>query len=312
MLPYRSARQRADMPIPCARWLWARRRDFDLVIDEVNTLPFLPSFVPGANVALLIHQLAREVWWKEAPLPLAALGYVAEPLALQMYRGKPSITISESSAKSLREIGIARRCRIVEAPLPPPIEPLSIGGSGIVGYVGRVTPSKRLDHVVRAFRMVKDRVPTSRLIVVGKGSASYVRSLKRLVSRLSLAECVEFAGFVSEGDRNALMRSFDCLLLASAREGWGLVVSEAAAAGVPAVAYDVPGLRDSIQNGLTGVLVRNGDVAALGEATARLLEDSHLRQRLGAGAAQMLSRFSRAMFDDKVRAMIGDYASGQQ
>ena len=78
------------------RWLQERRSEIDLVIDEVNTLPWLSSFVFGPKVLVLMHQLAREVWWKEAPLIVAACGYILEPLAIQIYRNTPLITLSKS------------------------------------------------------------------------------------------------------------------------------------------------------------------------------------------------------------------------
>src|SRR5579884_1078722 len=59
-----------------ARWLWQNRHAVDVVVDEVNTLPFFSRMIAPRKTKVLIHQLAREVWWYEAPRPLAALGYV--------------------------------------------------------------------------------------------------------------------------------------------------------------------------------------------------------------------------------------------
>ena len=79
---------------------------------------------------------------------------------------------------------------------------------------------------------------------------------------------------------------------ASEKEGWGLTVLEAAACGTPAVGTDVPGLRDAVRDGETGLLVPLGDAAAMAAAIGRLLEDQALRDRLGAGALHWAARFT--------------------
>jgi len=71
-------------------------------------------------------------------------------------------------------------------------------------------------------------------------------------------------------------------LNASPKEGWGLTVVEANACGVPVVGSDVPGLRDSIQDGVTGFLVPYGNVDAFAEKTAALLKDEVLHERMSA------------------------------
>ncbi|MGH9068935.1 MAG: glycosyltransferase, partial [Acidimicrobiales bacterium] len=81
---------------------------FDLVVDEVNTRPFLcPRFVRDAPVVALIHQVAREVWQHEAPFPLSLVGrYWLEPRWLRTYRDVPVVTVSESSRQSLEAYGL--------------------------------------------------------------------------------------------------------------------------------------------------------------------------------------------------------------
>ena len=142
-----------------------------------------------------------------------------------------------------------------------------------------MTPSKRVEDVVRAFKIVHDQDPESRLVIVGKGEDRYLQRLQGLAGTLGLSGSVEFAGGKpSYHERDAVMASLDCLVMASVREGWGLVVSEAARFGVPSVAYDVPGLRDSIDDGVSGKLVPNSDWRALGVATASIILDPDLRE----------------------------------
>ena len=74
-----------------------RKDDYDLVVEEVNTLPYFALAWSRAPTLLYINQLAREVWWYEAAKPVAALGYLSEPLYLQAYRRDRKSTRLNSS-----------------------------------------------------------------------------------------------------------------------------------------------------------------------------------------------------------------------
>lgn len=253
----------------------AGRGAFDVVLDEVNTMPFFsPWYVRGATV-LHFNQLAREVWFYECHLPMAMFGYLWEPLWLSTYRRRPVIAISESGKRDLIHLGFqAERITVIPMgatgiPVLPPVprEPVPT-----ILFVGRLKRSKRVDHAVRALARLR-AVPNARLWIVGGGDASYRRALERLVRRLGLQERVIFHGSVSEIDKHRLMQRAHVLVVPSVREGWGLVVSEANHWGTPAAVYPVPGLIDSTQDGVTGVVCRAQSPAALAEALSRLLGD---------------------------------------
>ncbi len=289
-----------------ALWLLRHRDDVDVVIDEVNTLPFLSSVVVPRKTRVLIHQLAREVWWYEAPRPLAMVGYALEPLMLRLYRRTPAITISNSSAQSLRAIGFRGPIDVIESPSLPPVDPANRPAfvPGRVGYVGRTAASKRIDDIIRAFALLADRDASCELWIVGTGSAQIESDLKNLARELGCLHRVRFTGFVSEQERDSIMGSLDCLVMASVREGWGLVVSEAARFGVPTVSYDSYGLRDAVVDEVTGLLVRPHTPAALASALDRILSDRKLRERLGAAASENLSRLSYDIFAKNVREFV--------
>ncbi len=283
-----------------AAWLARNRDDVDCVVDELSTLPFLSRLVARDKTVVLVHQLAREVWWFEAPAPIAAVGFALEPLMVQIYRSAPAITVSKSSAASLREIGLRGPIEIIENPLEPPVEAASAFVRGRIGFVGRLTPSKRVDHIVRAFGMLAARWPKAELWIVGGGEERTLASLRALAKRLGCEDRVRFTGHVPGAERDAILASLDCLVMASAREGWGRVVSEAARYGVPSVGYDVYGLRDAIVDGKTGLLVRDQRPEALAVAIERLLEDESLRGRLGAEAARYLGAFGYDRFESRI------------
>lgn len=231
------------------------RSRFDAVIDQVNTLPFFSPLWADIPRFMFIHQLAREVWWYESPFPLNAIGFLCEPWYLRIYRTTPVLTVSRSTEDDLRGLGFSGPLWVV----PEGLEPIQAQESlkatvPTFLYVGRLSPSKRVDDVVRAFSLFR-KTSLGKLWIVGDGSQTYGRRLTALVARLGLTDDVEFLGRVTNEEKHNLMARAHALVLASVREGWGLVVTEANACGTLAIAYDVPGLRDSIRHRETGFLV---------------------------------------------------------
>lgn len=237
-------------------WLAYRRRfhgEFDVVVDEINTRPFMtPSFVDEPVVAL-IHQLAREFWFYETPFPVSWLGYHwLEDRWLRRYRTVPTMTVSASTRGDLADLGF-RDVTVVPEGLA--VEPLATvpeeekADRPTFLFVGRMGRAKRPDHALEAFEHLRERLDDPHLHMVGDG-----HMLEELRRRAD--DGVTFHGHVPESEKFALMRRSHVLLVPGVREGWGLVVTEANAMGTPAVGYDVHGLRDSIVDGETGLTCR--------------------------------------------------------
>jgi glycosyltransferase involved in cell wall biosynthesis len=279
---------------------WYRRHgrgQFDAVIDEINTVPFLAHRYTGLPSVAFILQLAREVWWYEAPLPLAALGYLLEPLYLLAYRRLPVITISDSSAASLRAHGLRGPIAVipmatdfVSEPLLPPLADKE--SEGTLVCLGRVVASKRVDHAIRALPLLGAMGFSVRLWVVGPVMPAYRLRLERLAGALGVGDAVTFWGKVDEDRKRALLRRAHLLVACSAREGWGLMVTEANTVGTPAVVYDVPGLRDSTHAGETGLVCDPATPAGMAGAIARLLSDPSEYARLRAAAWEQSRRLN--------------------
>jgi glycosyltransferase involved in cell wall biosynthesis len=225
-------------------WNTEGRGNFDLVVDEVNTRPFgCPNWVSGVPVLAVIHQVAREVWFHETTLPVALIGrFWLERHWLSDYREVPTVTVSESSRQSLEQYGL-RKVSVVapgfrqqpRRPLPGPTKE----GAPTFAFVGRLSSNKRPQDVLRAFSVARRSLPDARLWVIGTGPME--SNLRR-----KPPQNVQFFGYASEADKLQLMSRAHALLVTSVREGWGLVVTEAASVGTPSIGYDVPGLRDSI------------------------------------------------------------------
>jgi len=235
------------------------RKKFDCIIDEFNGIGFFTFFL--SNSILLIHQLYKEFWFRELGV-VGFFPYLLEPLLLRFYRSRLAITVSLSTKEDLDRRGFEKVRivmnairRLLTATIQKDTEPTVV-------FLGRLRSTKRPEDAILIFRKVKKQVPAARLWMIGKGPLE--GALKKNAEGLA---DVTFHGFVSEEAKMALLKRAHLLLVPSVREGFGINVIEAASAGTPAVGYDIPGLRDSIQHGETGYLTSSVD-----EAAARIVE----------------------------------------
>lgn len=220
------------------------RGNFDVVIDEVNTRPFsAPRWVNDIPTIAIIHQVCREVWFYEYSWPVAVLGrFILEPMWLRRYRSVPTITVSRSSAMSLKEYGLKNVTVVAEGMDITQVTAASTNGKDSIFtciFIGRLAANKRPHDAIKAFQLMLESVPYARMWVIGTGP------LEQKLRDSSPPE-VEFLGRVSESEKRQRLAEAHVLLVTSVREGWGLVVTEAAQCGTLTVGYNVPGLSDSI------------------------------------------------------------------
>jgi glycosyltransferase involved in cell wall biosynthesis len=157
----------------------------------------------------------------------------------------------------------------------------------IVLYVGRLDREKSVDRVLMAFERIAGTVAHARLVLVGQGTRG--EELRRLAAGLHAAGRVSFTGVCPHAELPDYYRAADLFLFASETETQGLVLAEAAACGLPAVAVDAPGCAEAVHDGDTGVLTK-GDPAALAEAAIGLLVDPARRAAMAARARQLAER----------------------
>jgi len=161
---------------------------------------------------------------------------------------------------------------------------------GRVLVVGRFSPPKRHDLVLRAFAGVQGRFPGSELWFVGDGDDR--PAAERLAAELGVQGATRFLGV--RHDVPDLLAQAACFVLASDYEGCPLSVIEAMAAGVPVVATSVGGVPEVVQDGVTGILGEPGQPDGLARGLAEVLGDERRAVELGrAGRELAQQRFSR-------------------
>jgi glycosyltransferase involved in cell wall biosynthesis len=238
---------------------------------------------------------------------LAAYVWGSELLLSRVYRGCPFLVISDSTRQDLISRGIpagkitVSHCGIDHGTYVPahgtePADP------PLIVHLGRMKRYKNVDHVLKAMPLIWEREPRARLVLAGAGE--YLPRLKEISRRLGLDDRVEFAGYLTLPRIVALLQRATVVLNTSSKEGWGLTVVEANACGCPVVAYDVPGLRDSVADGETGFLVPFRDIPALADRAKALLSDRALRERLGKAAREWAVKFSWDTAADEMLDMI--------
>jgi len=265
-----------------AAWRYYReqlRTWADLIIEEVNTMPFMTQWYVDKKVKrfTFFHQLAREVWFYEFFQPLSSVGFwLAEPFFLWCLRKNRVITVSESTKKDLVRFGfMPEKIDIIpEGFLIKPVENLNAvkADKPTMLSLGSTRAMKRgLDHI-RGFEYAKKGVPELQLWIAGGQGNPYWQEMKAAIDASEYKESIAVFGRVSDDEKLRLMREAHLVVMTSMKEGWGLVVTEANSQGTPAVVYDVDGLRDSTRNNETGYVV-SPDPHSLGRGIVKLLED---------------------------------------
>ncbi|MDR2401737.1 MAG: glycosyltransferase [Deferribacteraceae bacterium] len=156
-------------------------------------------------------------------------------------------------------------------------------------FVGRLVPQKNLNHLLKAWVMAKDSLNGWKLVIVGGGELE--SSIKGFARKLKLTESVVFAGETDSVAEYYKTASF--FVMSSMHEGLPVVLIEALFYGLPAVSYDCPfGPREIIKHNVNGILVENGNIAALSEAIVKMVLDNEFREKLAAGTAESMDKFS--------------------
>ncbi|MGI9076538.1 MAG: glycosyltransferase family 4 protein [Gemmatimonadaceae bacterium] len=285
---------------------------FDVLVEDVNKIPLFTPRWKAPRVVALVHHLFGATVFREASLPVAAAVWLAERPLARVYRGIPFEAVSESTAADLVTRGVPRDAiRVIyngiETDHYTP-DASQRSPTPLFAYLGRLKKYKGVEQVLRAFAQLAH--PAASLVIAGSGD--HRSRLERIAGSLDLGERVRFLGFITEAEKLTLLRRAWALVYASPKEGWGLANLEAAACGTPAVVSDSPGLRESVLDGETGVLVRHGDTSAMAEALDRFAASPGMVSAMGAAARVFAERFTWDAAAQQTEEHLVEIASGEK
>ncbi|OGG22007.1 hypothetical protein A3E72_00835 [Candidatus Gottesmanbacteria bacterium RIFCSPHIGHO2_12_FULL_43_26] len=260
------------------------KNNVDLIIDQIHWVPFFTPLYVKEKIIVFIHEVAQPIWKRQFGTILGFIGRSFEPFFYLPYRRTRFLTVSQTSKNDLVKFNIPPgNIRIITSGFDikpfktPPVK--NLNPSFI--FLGRLVRGKNVEEVIQAFAEIKKRLKTARLSIVGNiEDKKYFIRLFSLVKKLSLSEAVDFPGFVSGVKKISLLKKCHLLLHASVSEGWGLVVSEAAACGTPAVVYNVPGLSQSVTDKKTGLICTSNHPSEMAKLVLKLMNNKKLYRQL--------------------------------
>jgi len=289
----RGGRNWFNFVVPFAYRRLCRRFPFDLVFDDINKIPFFtPLFVRRPLIAIVHHLFGRSIFLETCFLP-ASYVYLAEKLVPWVYRRVPFVCVSESTRLELADSGLTGTIELLPNGVDTGQYRVQKGHRSrqpLIGYLGRLKKYKSIDHLLRAMPSIRDKVAGARLLIIGDGD--HRAELERLAVELGLTNAIEFTGAVSHEAKVAALNRLWLAVNPSPKEGWGLTVIEANACGIPVVAADSPGLRDSVRDQVTGLLYPYGDYGALASQVASLLKNPGRRQKMSRAAVAWATSLS--------------------
>jgi len=270
-----------------------RQRHFDIVIDDINKIPFCtPLFVKEPIVAILHHFFGKSIYLETSFIP-ASYVYLSEKLVPIIYKKIPFAVVSESTRQELLQQSVRSQIELVPNAVDPALygyKPQLRSKKPLIGYLGRVKKYKSVDHLLLAMPAVLSAVPDARLIIIGDGD--YKKNLQDLAYTLGIQEKVHFTGHVSHEEKVKLLNSLWLAVNPSPKEGWGLTVIEANACGVPVIAADSPGLRDSVVHEETGILYPYGNIQLLAKQVVKLLNNQEKQRLFSKNSLNWVNNFS--------------------
>ena len=299
-------------------WLLLRRRKLDAVLDADCGIPVFSPLVLSRRrtaIILLVHHVHLDQFGTYFPPLVARLGRFLEGrLMPRVYRGLTTVAVSSSTAREMVErLGWREHIQVLHngnaMPLRLGVEQLAPPDR--VAVLGRLAPHKRVQEVVRAVEELRSARPGIHLDVIGRGPDLEV--LDAEVEALGLAGHVTVHGYLEEEAKRRQLATNRLHVSASDVEGWGQVVIEAAALGIPTVARDVPGMRDSVHHGVTGWLLDEppGDRPPLStrlaqgiDAALGQLDDEGRRREMAIACEQWAAGFSWPVMHEGTVALV--------
>lgn len=273
----------------------------DIVLDCINTMCWqTPIFVERNKRILYANQSAREVFFYEYTFPVAFLGYVLEPLQYLTYKNTRALCYSKSIREDLVRFGLPKNnVSVFSLGIDHSrYKPGKKAKTPTFVFVARFVRNKRSNLCIEAIEIVRREFPDVKLYLVGYGYEEL--SLKKTIQKKNLSKNIIIVNknnvFLKRDLSDAKVKCMQeawAHLLFSVKEGWGMVVTEAAACGTPSIVSNVTGLKDSVINGKTGiVLSKNPTSKEIADSLIVYIKNEKMRETLSKNAVIWGKKFT--------------------
>lgn len=283
-----------------------RKEKYDVIVDDVNKIPFYTPLFAMEPVQGVTHHLFGKSIFLETIFPFAAYVYLSERLIKPFYRRVHFIIGSPSTHKEYLEWGFPKdQVTVVNYCVNNEIyfsDKSNDYGIDRIGYFGRLKKYKSVDHLLQAFDRIRNEYPNLHLDIIGDGDDK--PRLEEITTQLGLRDRVTFHGFIDEAEKAPMLQKMNFVVNTSSKEGWGLTVVEANACGAPVVAANVPGLRDSVVDGETGLLYEFGNIDDLISKMRVFLDSIEVRNAFRERALAWAAKFDWEVATDETLAII--------
>ncbi|MFK0276346.1 glycosyltransferase family 4 protein [Ensifer sp. NPDC090286] len=292
----RVALRRLDVPVRMASkinaaWLVIRRLRLLRSAIRSSRPDFVLSFLTRTNVLTLLATsgLGLPVIVSERNNPaVQPFGPIWKWLQLRLYPRAFALVTMTKGALDYFSPDVRRQGRVIPNAIDLPAGWKNRRGNNKLTAVGRLTRQKGFDMLLEAFARIADQHPDWKLVIWGEGEARTELEAQR--DALGLTDRVEMPGLTQRP--GLWLETADAFVLSSRYEGWGIVLLEAMAAGLPVVSFACDwGPTDMIADGEDGILVPSGDIKALADALSDVMGNSALRTRLAANAQANVRRY---------------------
>lgn len=270
------------------------KEKYDIIIDDINKIPFYtPLYVKEPLLALSHHFFGSSIF-REAGIISGLYVNIAEYLMKFIYFKTPFVVVSQSTLDDFISRGYDKNnFSIIHNAISHSEYPMEISAKNevfTITYFGRLKKYKSVDHLIRTFQKVNKLEPNTRLEIIGKGD--YRPELEKLALELNISDKVTFHGFVDNHTKNQLLAKSHIVVNTSLKEGWGITNIEANACGTPVLSANVPGLKDSVKDNVSGMLYEYGNIKEMTEKIYNLISNKSLLNRLEEGALSWAKEFS--------------------
>ena len=274
-------------------YIFRLKGKYDVIIDSENGIPFFTPLYAKERIFLLIHHVHQEVFRKSLKPPWSWLASFLEMQVMPVvYRQTQVVTVSPSSKADILDHRLTQKePEIVYNGVDTTrFKPGIKSRLPLILYLGRLKSYKSLHVLIAAAKKIIDVKPQVRFLIAGEGEER--SKLMDLVKKLGLVKQIKFLGKVTEEEKISLYQKAWVFVNPSLMEGWGITSIEANACGTPVVASNVSGLRDSVYNPHSGLLVPYGEVDQFAEQILKILNNKDVRQHMFRAAIDWAKNFT--------------------